>query len=36
VGDEISFEPIDAAGFASLEARAAAGEPVARLVAPRP
>jgi KipI family sensor histidine kinase inhibitor len=36
VGDEIAFEPIDAASFASLEARAVAGEPVARLSATRP
>ena len=36
VGDEIAFETIDAASFASLEARAAAGEPVARLAAPPP
>jgi inhibitor of KinA len=30
VGDEIRFEPVDAAAFALLEQRAAAGEPVAR------
>jgi KipI family sensor histidine kinase inhibitor len=36
VGDEIAFEAVDAASFASLEARAAAGEPVARLAAARP
>ena len=30
VGDELRFEPIDAATFAALDARAAAGEPMAR------
>lgn len=30
VGDEIRFEPIDAAAFADLDARAATGEPVIR------
>ena len=35
VGDEVTFEPVDAATFAVLDARAAAGEPVAR-VAPAP
>ncbi|WP_333823449.1 5-oxoprolinase subunit B family protein [Pinisolibacter sp.] len=35
VGDEIRFEAIDASSFAALEARAAAGEPVARVEATR-
>ncbi len=35
VGDTIRFEPIDAATFAALAARAAAGEPVARVEAAR-
>ena len=30
VGDELLFEPVDAAAFTLLDARAAAGEPVAR------
>lgn len=33
-GDEIIFEPIDAAEWAGLDARAAAGEPLARQVRP--
>jgi KipI family sensor histidine kinase inhibitor len=32
-GDRIRFDPVDAAAFAGLEARAAAGEPVARKAA---
>ena len=36
VGDTVTFEAVDAATFARLEARAAAGEPVARLARPRP
>ena len=35
VGDEIAFEPVDAASFAGLEARASAGEPIARLAVTR-
>ena len=33
VGDEIAFEPIDQAAFTALDARAAAGEPIARQAA---
>lgn len=34
VGDEVTFEAVDETTFARLEARACAGEPVARLVEP--